>query len=69
MRRAIVVWIKTAVSAKIKERSGGSKEKCRNLHDELRDMTRQKELIREYLKKPEQKDHLVSSKNNRKHEI
>ena len=32
-------------------------------------MTRQKELIREYLKKNEQKDHLVSSKNNRKHEI
>ncbi len=54
---------------KMQERSESLKEKYRGLHDELRDMTRQKELIREYLKKPEQKDYLISSKNNRKHEI
>ena len=54
---------------KMQERSESLKDKYRNLHDELRDMTKQKELIREYLKKPEQKDYLISSKNNRKHEI
>ncbi|MCR5236401.1 MAG: hypothetical protein K6E34_04265 [Lachnospiraceae bacterium] len=53
----------------MQERSESLKEKYRDLHDELRDMTRQKELIKEYLEKSDQKDHVVHSMKSRNHEI
>ena len=54
---------------KMQERTESLKEEYRGLHDELRDMTRQKELIKEYLEKSDQKDHVVHSMKSRNHEI
>ena len=54
---------------KMQEKSASLKEQYRTYHEELRDMTKQRDLIKEYLEKDKQKERLTTSKKPKQREI
>ncbi len=54
---------------KMQEKSASLKEQYRTAHEELRDMTKQRDLIKEYLEKDKQNDRLAPSKKPKQREI